>query len=43
MTPTTGRSKIYAIILAMIGLMFTGIVVALAVEATGTTFDQLQG
>jgi len=43
MTPTTGRSKIYAIILAMIGLIFTGIIVALAVEAAGTTFDQLQG
>jgi hypothetical protein len=43
MTPTTGRGKIYAIILAMIGLVFTGIIVALAVEAAGTTFDQLQG
>jgi hypothetical protein len=43
MTPTTGGSKIYAIILAMIGLIFTGIIVALAVEAAGTTFDQLQG
>jgi voltage-gated potassium channel len=42
MTPTTGRSKIYAIILAMIGLIFTGIIVALAVEAAGTTYDQLQ-
>jgi hypothetical protein len=41
MTPTTGRSKIYAIILAMIGLIFTGIIVALAVEAAGTTYDQL--
>lgn len=43
MTPTTGRGKIYAIILAMIGLVFTGIMVALAVEAGGTTFDNLKG
>jgi len=43
MTPTSGRSKFFAIILAMIGLMFTGIVVALAVEAAGVTFDQLHG
>jgi len=43
MTPTTGRGKIYAIILAMIGLIFTGIMVALAVEAAGTSFDQLYG
>ena len=43
MTPTTGRGKIYAIILAMIGLIFTGIMVALSVEAAGTAFDQLQG
>jgi voltage-gated potassium channel len=42
MTPSTGRSKIYAIILAMIGLIFTGIMVALAVEASGTAFDKLQ-
>jgi hypothetical protein len=41
MTPTTGRGKVYAIILALIGLIFTGIMVALAVEAAGTTFDQL--
>jgi voltage-gated potassium channel Kch len=41
MTPSTGRSKIYAIILAMVGLIFTGIIVALAVEAAGTTYDQL--
>lgn len=41
MTPTTGRGKIYAIILALIGLIYTGIMVALAVEAAGTTFDQL--
>ena len=43
MTPPTGRGKIYAIILAMIGLVFTGIMVALAVEAGGTTFDNLKG
>jgi len=43
MTPSTGRGKIYAIVLAMIGLIFTGIIVALAVEAAGTSFDQLQG
>lgn len=43
MTPTTGRGKIYAIFLAMIGLIFTGIIVALSVEAAGTAFDQLQG
>ena len=43
MTPTTGLGKLYAIMLAMIGLIFTGIMVALAVEAAGTTFDQLHG
>jgi voltage-gated potassium channel len=43
MTPTTGLGKIYAIILAMIGLVFTGIMVALGVEAAGTVFDQLHG
>ena len=41
MTPSTGRSKILAVILAMVGLIFTGIIVALAVEAAGTTYDQL--
>jgi voltage-gated potassium channel Kch len=41
MTPSTGRSKIYAIMLAMVGLIFTGIIVALAVEAAGATYDQL--
>jgi len=43
MTPTTGLGKLYAIMLAVIGLIFTGIMVALAVEAAGTTFDQLHG
>ena len=43
MTPATGLGKVYAIILAMIGLVFTGIMVALAVEAAGTVFDQLHG
>jgi hypothetical protein len=43
MTPTTGRGKIYAIMLAVIGLIFTGIMVALSVEAAGTAFDQLHG
>jgi hypothetical protein len=43
MTPSTGRGKIYAIILAVIGLIFTGIMVALSVEAAGTAFDQLHG
>lgn len=43
MTPTTGRGKIYAIILAVIGLMFTGIMVALSVEAAGTVFDRRHG
>ena len=43
MTPTDSRGKIIAIILAMIGLIFTGIMVGLAVEAAGTTYDQLQG
>jgi len=41
MTPTTGRSKVYAIILGMIGLIFTGIIVAIAVEAANITYDQL--
>jgi hypothetical protein len=43
LVPTKGRSKIYAILLAMIGLVFTGIVVALAVEAAASTYDQLNG
>jgi hypothetical protein len=43
MTPTTGRGKIYAIMLAVIGLIFTGIMVALSVEAAGAAFDRLQG
>jgi hypothetical protein len=43
MTPTTGLGKLYAIMLAVIGLIFTGIMVALAVEAAGITFDQLHG
>lgn len=42
MTPTTGLGKIYAIILAVIGLVFTGIMVAVAVEAAGAVFDQLR-
>ena len=41
MTPTTGRGKVYAIVLALIGLIFTGIMVAVAVEAAGMTVDQL--
>jgi len=41
MTPSTGRGKTYAIILAIIGLIFTGIMVALAVEAADTAFDKL--
>jgi len=41
MTPSTGRGKTYAIVLAIIGLIFTGIMVALAVEASGTAFDKL--
>ena len=40
-TPNTGRGKFYAIVLAIIGLIFTGIMVALAVEASGTAFDKL--
>ena len=43
MSPTTGLGKLNAIILAVIGLIFTGIMVALAVEAAGITFDQLHG
>jgi hypothetical protein len=42
MAPTQGRSKSIAIILTLIGLVFTGIMVGLAVEAAGTTYDQLQ-
>jgi len=42
MTPGTGRGKFYAIVLAIIGLLFTGIMVALAVEASGIAFDQRQ-
>jgi voltage-gated potassium channel len=40
MTPTTGHGRFCAIILAFIGLLFTGILVALAVEAAGVAFDQ---
>lgn len=41
MTPTTGRGRFYAIILAIVGLICTGIMVALAVEAAGMAFDKL--
>ena len=43
MTPDTGIGKLCAIMLAVIGLIFTGIMVALAVDAAGTTFEQLHG
>jgi voltage-gated potassium channel len=41
MHPAHGRGKLFAIVLAMIGLVFTGIMVALAVEAASTSYDQL--
>ena len=40
LTSTRGRGKVLALILAMIGLIFTGFIVALAVEAAGITFDE---
>ncbi len=43
MTPNTGIGKLCAIMLAVIGLIFTGIMVALAVEAADITFKQLHG
>ena len=43
MTPTKGRAKLFSIVLAMIGLIFTGIMVALAVEAADKTYNQLAG
>lgn len=38
--PTTGRSKFLAIVIAVIGLITTGILVAVAVDVAGTTFHE---
>jgi voltage-gated potassium channel len=41
--PTTGRGKVSAIVIAFLGLISTGIVVAIAVEAASLTYAQLVG
>jgi voltage-gated potassium channel len=41
MAPTHGRGKFLAVVLAMIGLVFTGIMVALAVEAADKSYELL--
>jgi len=42
MRPTHGRGKFLAIVIAFTGLVLTGIVVALSIEAASLTFDQRQ-
>jgi voltage-gated potassium channel len=37
--PARGRSKVLAIIIALVGLVTSGIMVAVAVEAVGVTFE----
>ncbi len=39
MRPGHGRSKILAILIAFLGLILTGLMVALAVESAGTVYD----
>ncbi len=39
--PTQERTKLVAIVIAFLGLMMTGITVALAVEAMNNTYDRL--
>lgn len=39
--PTTKKSKLLAVFIAMLGLILTGIIVALAVEAASQTHDAL--
>ena len=41
--PTKKQSKALAILLAFVGLIFTGILVAIAVHAAGTAYGQLHG
>jgi len=41
MIPTNGWGKLISVILSIIGLILTGIMVALAVEAADITFKQL--
>ena len=41
LTPTSARSKLVSVFLPFVGLIFTGIIVALSVEAATTTFDRL--
>lgn len=38
--PTSKRAKIIAIVIAMVGIMFTGIVVAITLESTSVAFEQ---
>ena len=38
--PTHGRGQLPAIVIALVGLVMTGIIVALAVEAASVTFEQ---
>ena len=39
--PTHGRAKFLAIMLAFVGLVFTGMVVAIALHAANDAFDQV--
>ena len=40
--PTRGRGKFLAIVITFVGLVMTGIIVALAVQAASITFQHLQ-
>jgi voltage-gated potassium channel len=43
LTPKQGWGKFSAVMLSIIGLIATGILVALAIEAANSTYDQLAG
>lgn len=40
--PTHARGKFLAVVIALVGLVMTGIIVALAVQAASITFQHLQ-
>ena len=43
MRPSYGLGKFLAIVIALVGMITTGIVVALAVESTSLSWDELYG
>ena len=42
MRPTTGFGRVLAVVIALFGLITTGIIVAIAVETAKLTFEQLE-